>query len=316
MAFLRKLTSLYERQLVQEKKAAELIKQEIKSCDIPFFVQRFATQVPVFISSKVVADGKLIPSFPTSFVSGTITDNHHLVSSLISSQRLIGDANINFNPVCNGISRSNHYFAPSVAVSRDSLPALCKAKKIRADIKVKKQSYTSENILIGNRKNPKNILVCHYDSFGPGAIDNASGTTVLLNLAITFPSLLGHTLFVIGGNEELSYDQPIYWGRGYRMFEKNYTPQLQKARAIYVVDCVGNGKTTFDYRTDIARLGFPIKNLERWQKKIALVYGDFEKLMKVYHSDLDTADLVNEKYLDDATQELLKRIASSAGADL
>lgn len=308
ISFLKKLTSLYERQGAQEKKASGLIKQELKFRGVSFTAQRFLTHIPEFISSTLVADGKTIPSIPTSFVSGTIADAYHLVSSLISSQRLIIDTNINFNPVCDGISRSNHYFAPSVAVSRDSLPALCHAKKIKAEVTVKKRPHTSENILIGNLKNPKNILVCHYDSFGPGAIDNASGTTVLLNLAITFPHLLKNNLFVIGGNEELSYDQPIYWGRGYRMFEKNHAPQMHKAKAIYVVDCVGNGKTTFDYTVDIVRLGFPIKNLEKWQKKIALVYGDFKKLMEVYHSDLDTVDLVKEKYLDDATQELLKRI--------
>ena len=270
--------------------------------------QNFSTFIPEYKKAELFADGKKIPVKPTCFVSGKIKDKKAILSSLISLERFVEDTNINFNPCCREFSRGNHYFAPSVAVRPKDLKKICDAKVVTGEVIVRKQKHQSKNILVGNRENPKNILFCHYDSIGPGAVDNASGTAVLLELILSHPETLKNNLYVIAGNEELSYDKPIYWGFGYRVFEKQYPLLLKNANQIFCVDCVGNGKTVFDQNIEIVRLGLPIKNLQKYLCKMYAVYGDFEKLMEVYHGDNDTLDKVKNRYLEDAVSAVYQKI--------
>jgi len=309
-SFIQQLVAIDHRQLENETKAANLILQILDTYKIPYKKHSFPTEIPDFKSSKLVVDGKVIPSTPTSFVSGKIHGKDNIVSSFISGTHIETESNINFNPHCHGISRANHYFVPSLAVAADDIPKIVHAKKVEGEVKVLRTKHTSLNILVGNTKNPKNVLFCHYDSFGPGAIDNASGTSILLKLAIDHPETYENTLYVIGGNEELSYDKPTFWGRGYRMFEKKYLDVLKNAKHIFVVDSLGNGKTVINQDSELLFLGFPIKNLQQWLNKTYMVYGDIQDLFSVYHSEFDTVEKVKPEYLDDAIRKLLKRIKS------
>ena len=162
------------------------------------------------------------------------------------------------------------------------------------------------NILVGNRKNPKTVFFCHYDSLGPGATDNAAGTAVLLKLAINSPQTRETCLFVISGNEELSYDQPVYWGHGYRVFERVYTHLLNQAKRLVMVDCVGNGTTTLDHDPEMLRLAFPLSGVDRYLKKMSTLYGNLDRLMEVYHSERDILKTVREEYLRDAVRACLR----------
>lgn len=304
--FIVLLTAISERQGANETRAARLIIKQLFERNIPFVLQKFTTSIPLVKKSKLQFDGKNIPAYPTAIRGGEINNKNSLISSLISSQKNITDANINFNPQSVGISRSNHYFAPSFAISMVELPSLLKAKKVQGVVQVKPMCHESQNILVGNLSNPTNIIFCHYDSFGPGAIDNASGTALLLELIINYPETLEDTLYVIAGNEEISYDFPVYWGHGYRVFEKKCLSILEKCKKIFVVDCVGNGRPVFDNVSPTVKLAFPIKNLEKYKQKIYAVYGDAAKLMEVYHSDLDVSDLVEEKYLQQTLEKMLR----------
>lgn len=308
LVFVKQLVALNERQRAQEQRAAQLLLRVLKKHDVPFFVQSFQAKTPVILQSDLVVDGKKIPAIATSFVSGCIHNKQTLLSSLISSQRTLYDANINFNPDCETISRSNHYFAPSLAVAKQHIDLILRAKNVKGTVKVKKHTHTSANILVGNRKNPKHILFCHYDSFGPGATDNASGTATLLALAIHHPETLKHSLLVFSGNEELSYDQPIYWGHGYRVFERRFQTQIDQAKQLLMVDCVGNGLTQVDTSLHMIRLGLPLTGIEKQKKKVKVLYGDVEKLMQVYHSDLDTIETLTKGYLADAVTTCLRLI--------
>lgn len=300
LAFVKSLSAIYHRQLENETKAANFITTLLDDYRIFYKEQKFATAIPRFDKTELLADGQKIQAISTSLVSGVIEGKFNMISSMISSQRFIGDANINFNPCCRGISRSNHYFAPSLAVAPKDLLRLCEAKHIRGEVQVTAQKHISKNFLIGNMTAPQVVLFCHYDSIGPGATDNAAGTAVLLKLIIDYPETLRNCLFVIAGNEELSYDYPVYWGRGYRIFEKKYKSLLENARLLLTVDCVGDGKTTVDNRMSMVRLGFPIKNLEKWRDKTHLIYGSFHGLMEVYHSDLDLPHRVKKEFLEDS----------------
>ncbi len=295
LPFIKRLSSINHRQGKQETKAAELIMSVLDEYGVKYIKQYYQTRIPNFISATLTVDGKKIPAIPTSFVSGEITSNYSMISSLISSQRFITDSNINFNPRAKSISRSNHYFAPAIAVAPKYLKQICDAKKVHAVVKVEPEKHRSLNMLVGNTENPKNIVFAHYDSIGPGAIDDASGIALLLQSIIEKPKTLEQTLYVISGNEELSYDKPLYWGYGYRVFEKKYSQQLQKAKQIICVDCIGHAKPEIFTDPGIVRLGLPLANLAKWQKKTAMLSGDIDALMEVYHSDDDTFEKIDPK---------------------
>lgn len=303
--FINRLAALGERQRKTETKAARLIRGELKKFAVPYAVEKFITYVPQFIHAEVIADGKIIPAIPTSFVSGEIHDKNAIISSMISSQRFIDDANINFNPYCHTISRSNHYFAPSCAVAPKHLQKICTAQNVRATVRVKKMRHESQNILVGNIKNPRVVFMGHYDSFGPGVIDNASGTALLMQLAVAHPEMLRDNLIIIAGNEELSYDHPLYWGHGYRVFEQKHPSLMKKARALVGVDCVGHAPTILYNDPATVRLAIPLTHREQWVKKMFLLAGDLSVMNPVYHSAADDGSIipVREKYLQEAAQK-------------
>jgi len=306
LQFIKEFSSIYHRQGKQETKGARYLMRILRQYGVAFTTESFATHIPKFIGATLKVDGESIPAIPTSFVSGAITSKYNIISSLISSQRFIEDSNINFNPHCRDISRSNHYFAPAIAVEYKYLKQICDAKKIRGRVKVRKIKHTSLNILVGNTKNPKLIVFAHYDSIGPGAVDDASGIALLLQAVIERSETLSSVLYVFSGNEELSYDKPLYWGHGYRAFEKRHHSLLEKAERILCIDCIGNSKPILYTNERIVKLGLPLKNLRRWMRKTSMLSCKMDDLMEIYHSDRDTWENVNEENFDQAEKILTK----------
>lgn len=302
---IKNLTALGERQFKKETEAARYIMSFFREQGVPFKVEDFKTKIPAFGKCSLLIEGKPLGAEPCCFIGGIIESKNNIISSLVSSQRFIRDPNINFNPVCHAISRSNFYFAPAFAIRGKDVAAIAGAKKIKGIIRVRPNIHKSLNILVGNRRNPEAVFFTHYDSLGPGAIDNASGVAVLAKIIIERPETLKKFLHVFAGNEELSYDYPVYWGHGYRVFEKKWLRVLEKTDRVYAVDCVGNGPTTIKRNSKVAKLAFPIKNLDKLKKKIYSVYGNIEELMKVYHSNLDIPKRVSLMYLNEAAEKLL-----------
>jgi hypothetical protein len=307
-SFLKSLISFSPRQIENEKKTADFIISFLRRYNIPYKLDYFFTQVPKIEKAVLIADKKKIPCQGCSFVSGMIKDKNYLLSSLIPSRFFIDKSNINFNPDCDEISLSNFYFAPALAVSRKDVTLLLKAKKVIGKVKVKAVKYQAVNILVGNQDNPRVICFAHYDCLGKGAIDNASGVTVLMETIISKPETFRNNLYVFSANEELSYDKPTYWGHGFRVFEKRFFEIMQKAKKIIVVDCVGNGPTRILRDDNLKYLAFPISNLKRWSKKIEIIVGDIQKLMSVYHSESDDLEQIKPKYLSDAFKKFYKEI--------
>ncbi len=301
------LTSLGERQGAVTKKAAEYLQSELRNNKIPFVVETVSTFLPVG-SAVLTADNIPVTCAPTSFVGGPITSKDSIVSSLIPTKYLIDVPNINFNPKSTALSLPNFYFAPSVAIRREDVERIISATEVRGEVVIEKTAFELPQILVGNRVNPKTIVFSHFDSVGPGAIDNASGTAVCLSIAIENPQLLTNTLFVFDPNEELSYDKPTYWGHGYRSFEERYLKQLDGANTIIVVDCVGNGATRVISDPRILNLAFPIANLSRMLTKTVTIGGDIEKMMEVYQSDADLEDEVMEEFLAEAREVVVDLI--------
>ncbi|NQV87993.1 MAG: M28 family peptidase [Parcubacteria group bacterium] len=303
--FINDLVQLGARQGSAMQKGAELIIRVLKDNKIEHKVEPFEITIPVIEKAFLNVDGEDVPCKGCSTVSGIIDKKDSIVSSLISSQYLIDVPNINFNPNCEAISQSNFYFVPSVAISRENLEKVVLAKKIRGEVEVERWVGDSFHILVGNSLSPKTIVFAHYDSIGPGAIDNASGVATSLSLLIEKPSLLENTLFVFDGNEELSYDMPVYWGHGFRVFQKKYPNLFKVAKQIIAVDCVGNGPSEVITDPKIIKLAFPIDNIDLHSSKISTIGANIEHLMTVYHSDLDAPSLIEEKYLEQAEKLIL-----------
>lgn len=306
--FIKDFSALNHRQGAQETKAALMLLGILDEYGVKYKTEKFITYIPHFKKATLVADGKNIPAIPTSFVSGEIEGKYNMISSLISSQRFISDSNINFNPHCRVISRSNHYFAPSLAVAPEDLDTICKADHVKGKVEVDKVRHQSMNILVGNKKNPKHVVFAHYDSIGPGAIDDASGIALLLYMVIHHPETLDDVLYIFAGNEELSYDYPLYWGYGYRVFEKKHLSILVRAKSIMAIDCVGHASAIMYTDPGMVRLGLPLKHLDRWMKKTTMLSGGIHELMEVYHSDADTPKRIKKKYMDDAIAMFKKHI--------
>jgi hypothetical protein len=303
--FIQKICALGERQLEKETEAFKIIEEELRNRNIVLELQKYMTYIPKYTKWKLLADGKKIESLPCGFVSGKIESNFSLISSLTSSQNFFYNSNINFNPASKSISRSNHYFAPSLAIKFSDILRVGKAKKIKGEIKVEKTKHESINILVGNFKNPKNLIFSHYDSIGTGASDNASGVALSLDLIINNPELLNDNLFVISGNEELSYDETIYWGHGYRVFENKYPKLIKDAKSILILDSFGFGKPVKYTDTKITVLGFPIKQIKKYANKIIMISGELKTLMNFYHTNDDKPELIKEKYMKETKKLVL-----------
>ncbi|MFH1656856.1 MAG: M28 family peptidase [bacterium] len=296
------------RQGENEARTAQFITFILGQHGVPCSAQRFFTYLPKLKKVVLTADGKNIPCESTSFTGGKIVGKENIFSSLLDTQISPCLSNINFNPNCEEISLVDSYFAPSLAIKAKDLVKVLAASKVEGEIKVSPLKHQSMNILVGNKVNPKFILFAHYDSIKTGATDNASGVAVMMKMIISSPETLQNSLYVFSGNEELSYDKPVYWGRGFRVLEKRLPQAFEKSKEIIVIDCVGNGKTNFSQDKKWLYLGFPIKNMEKYSHKIYFVFGDMEKLMKVYHSDADTIDQLEEKYLDEAVKKTLAKM--------
>ncbi|MCX6742735.1 MAG: M28 family peptidase, partial [Candidatus Parcubacteria bacterium] len=235
LTLIKKLCDLGERQLGQEIKASKLLMAELEKYKVKFKLQYFPTKVPLIKSATLTADRRKIQALGCSMVSGMIKNKFKLATPVLKPLKK-EEVNINYNPKCAAISQSDFYFVPALAINKRDVSRIKKARYVEGEIKVQAQKHRSLNILVGNLKNPKNIIFAHYDSIGPGAVDDGSGVAALMRLIIDYPKLEKVNLFVLAGNEELSYDTPYYWGRGYRAFEKKYAQLLNNAKKILVVD--------------------------------------------------------------------------------
>jgi hypothetical protein len=299
-----KLAALGTRQGVAAKKACDVISSVLREFGITYKTETYRVELPVWKKCVLRADRKNIPCMPTGFTSGTFDEVTAYTSSLVSSRYFLDVPHINFNPRSKAISRANFSFAPSCAVAAGSLPALFKARNLKGELKVLKKVQTTYQILVGNRRNPKTIVFSHVDSVGPGAIDNASGTALMLQAIIDKPKRLEETLFVFDGNEEMSYDYPTYWGKGYRNFEKKYPRLMLAARHIVVVDCIGYAPTEILKKGPIIKLAFPIAGIQKLQSKISLITSDYDALMPVYHSAGDVPSNIRRRFVLEALEKL------------
>ena len=290
--------------------ALDFLVSKLNNNGVRYKLIQYNSFLPEWIGYNLYADNKEIECLPTGLISGKIPDKSAIISSLVSSRYFLETPHINFNPRCGKISKANFSFAPSVAICKKDLQKIVNAKNVSGSIDVRKVKTKTRQLLVGNQKNPTNIIFSHYDSVMKGAVDNASGTAIMLDTVMSDASVLQNNLFVFDGNEEVSFDKPIYWGRGYRNFEKKYKKILDTCKKIVVIDCVGVSKTITTNSKDIIKLAFPLKNSSLYGKKVTLVTSDYDNLMAVYHSDLDISPRIQNEYLLEAQGILIKLISN------
>lgn len=306
--FINKFLSFSPREGKNETKAGKYLVKLLQRSRVDFRLQKYTVKIPRTINAQLTADAKNIPCGALCFTSGEINNKDNIISSLTHTEKNFPF--IGFNPYCPGISDTGRAIKyPALAVSRKDLSKIFKAKKIKGIVKVKPVKHRSQNILVGNLANPKNLIFTHYDSIYSGAVDNASGVAVTMKLILDNPKLLQTALFVLSGNEELAYDFPIYWGRGYREFEKKYWPLMKQSKQILIIDGVGNNTAQFLTDPYWVNEGFPVKHLKLLLKKTAMVTGNIRKLMEYYHSPLDTVDKIKKSHLDKAYHLVLKSLS-------
>lgn len=309
MKFTAKLCSFAPRLGKNEQRTADFIIKTLGENEIKYYSQKFKAAIPIWKKAELFADGDKIACKNTSLVSGKILGKENIISSLASLDEGKNKYNINFSPLADIICTADFYHHPSIAVKYSDLPKILKAKDVQGEVIVEKFTYDSQNILVGNRKNPKFLVFAHYDCIGSGgAVDNASGVSVAMHAIFNYPELLDCTLFIFSGCEEIAYDNYKINGIGFRKFEQKFSLIMKKAKRIYVLDGVGNGAPHFTQDFNLLDITLQVKMLKSIQKKVFLMQGDVDKIMDVYHSDKDTIDQLSEKYLKESSSFLFDNI--------
>lgn len=281
-----RLADLAPRQLENEKKAAELIKEEIKDYD--YSTQTFQILVPDFRDWGLEADGEEIRCLPSGLESGKI-ESKDLVNSILNGQGSMNRPNINFNPHAEGISVPNFYEAPSVAIRSEDVEKVLEADEVEGYLEVEWVSHESENILVGNEQDPERIILTHYDSTWGGFIDN--GFTVSLLIQLLDELDLEENLVVFAGAEEISQESP-YHCYGYRRFEDEYLKQIREAEEIFLADSLGRNTQKVIEDPDIVEKAI-VLNREGYEDKVKFVASEYHEVLDIYHSPKDTVKALN-----------------------
>lgn len=286
----------------QEHRAMDYIIGRLDDLDVRYALQRFSSFLPDYKRFSLTADGKPIECLPTALRSGRITGKN-LISSMAVSGRYYEEPNINFNPYSDSISLATHYRAPSLAISRKDVQRIIDADSIEGNVVVERSPHRCANVIAGNSRNPKSIVIVHYDSVLNGADDDASGVAMLLQLAEEGAGK--DNMLVFSGCEELSFDEPIYWGKGYRVLEKRFKPVMKKAMNIIAVDMIGSGMPGIVKNPVLRLAAFPITDKALFAKsKVIGTLG--EKWFSQYHTYDDNMSRINRRYLD-AGLEIVRR---------
>jgi len=305
---VKQLVSVAPRYGINEIKAVQIICQLLENNHIVYEKQMFNSAVPQILEAKLQADGKEIPCIGSSLVSGEIKDGSYLISSL----GYVGEKhpyNICYSPITDEISVVDiHRDEPSVTISRKDIIKIVMASKVNGYVKVKKTEFETANILIGNTINPDNLIFAHFDSIiGNGAMDNAAAVAVVLQTILENQTLLNNNLFILAGNEEVSYDNyKTKSGFGFRVFESKYQKLLKNCKQVVVLDGVGIGKS------QLVQFGLDwvlqVRCLDQIKNKVWWLQNDQRKVLQYFHTKADTIENLKLTYLEAAKSTLINKI--------
>jgi hypothetical protein len=285
-------------------KTSNYIKENLQKVGIDFLDQDFSVPIPYDEGSYIILDnGEKIIGKANSFVSGSFEEKNIYSSQNIKQE--INISHINYNQYYDAFSGVIFYDFPVINIKKSDLIKVVNSQKIEVYVNVKKTLIKTENILVGNIKNPKNIIFTHFDTIFNGALDNSSGTATLLYGIISNKINIKENLIVFSGCEELSYDKQYYWGYGYRFFEYQYKEILEKSEKIIVYDMFGHSEPILT--KEYIKEAFPIMSEYLYDKSIQITESNNDWI-KFYHSEADTIDKININYIKQALDLLLKNL--------
>jgi len=304
---LTKLTDLGPRVGDKEIQSAKIIEEFLTTSKIPYITQPFQVEIPFCTQATLTADNEQIQCIGSSQKSGPIPDSKYLISHF----GYIGEKDppyaIAYSPITDNICTAYYFNCPCVTISRKDIVKIVMADKVAGQVTVEKKPINSENILVGNTHNPKTITFAHYDSIiGEGAVDNAGSVITIFNTISQNPNLLTDNLFVFSGNEEMVYDKVHSCGYGFRIFEKDYEQQLQKASQIIVLDGIGISKPELTQRN--LQWVFRVNILEQIKHKTYWMLNNQSLVMQYFHTHQDTKTLIQKKYVDQAEKLLISKL--------
>lgn len=302
---IKELTSISPRRGKNEPLVAELIKRYLKNENIPSVIQQFPASVPITTKAVLLADGKNIPCLGTSFVSGDITNN---VSIQEPFEKTGAKEMIIYNPISKGICAQSLKEVPALAVNIEYVDMLKKSNNISGRVEVEKEDFISQNILVGNTNNPEKIIFAHYDSVvGAGALDNAAAVDVLYQTILLNRSFLDNYLFVFAGIEEesISSHDGYY---GFEMFDNKYADLLNNAKEIIIIDGVGVSEPYWTHENIDWVFGIP--RLPEIESRAVLMENDQSIVRQYYHSPLDTLEILDQKYINQARELLIDKLTN------
>lgn len=283
-----RLCDFAPRMWAAEQEAAAFIRDELDRRGVPHTVQEYDVVYPTFPVAELEVDGEEIDCLPAGLTSGDITGKAVIDNLHVSEY---DGPNINFNPVSPALSKPTFYEGPALTVKRGDVQTILAADEVRGRLEVEREQFTSQNIIVGNATDPDLLVFTHYDSWWGGFLDNAFSVSILLHLV---PHLdLDRVCIVFAGSEEFS-DEDTYWCYGYRQFEKSFYPAIRDSDRIAVVDTVGRGETQVTQDRDILAEALVLHD-DTYMEKTDLVIGEFDRIMEIYHSPIDTRDRVTHR---------------------
>ncbi|MDY6765890.1 MAG: hypothetical protein SVW77_00835, partial [Candidatus Nanohaloarchaea archaeon] len=117
---------------------------------------------------------------------------------------------------------------------------------------------------------------------------------------------LDRVCIVFAGSEEVSHEEQ-YWCYGYRQFEKRYFQALDACDRIAVVDTVGRGETQVVSDDDFLLGQALVLHNRDYVEKTELFIGEFDRIMEIYHSPLDTEEALTHP--DDGIDRVIDGLA-------
>lgn len=285
-----------------ELATAKFINAYLEKHHISFTLDTFKTAIPIYDHWSLSADNQEIECRPCSLKSGKITQGVKIINSLKAGSDFFNQPNINYNPKClDSIAQISFFNAPALAVNVNDIKRIESAKTIAGEIAVSWYKYSAKNFIIGNIENSQNLIFSHYDSISQGAVDNAGSVALILEM-LRKKQFFGNTSVILAANEEISNDKPVYWGKGYRDFEKKHGKSMESASKIVVVDGIGHKPCKVLQGQEVQE-AFPIIDFERYKEKLYWIGPkSIDDIASFYHSDEDTIDKVRFPLLKDAAK--------------
>ncbi len=274
----KKLSLLSPRICDKEIASKEYIIKRLESRGIEFYIQEFKVTHPKFIDWKLYDVASEVKCLPSGLKSGKLK-KLDVINSLDFMDEDYEEDNINYNPFAIGISTPNIFNSRALSIDVKD-----KNKEFKEGyLKVKKFRFKSSNIMYGNFRNPKLIILSHYDSLWGGVIDNGFSVAILINLPKRF---LKHVLVVLAGSEEVCYEKPN-WSYGYIKFQEEF--KELSGRRLIIMDTVGQTKLRVYRKKEIVNEAIVFVN----EYKAVVFSSKFKDFLKIWHSPKDTMDMIN-----------------------